>query len=113
MFADRINKSKGRETNKKPEPEKASISLSPESLLKFEGTYELHPSFHIEVSVLEDRIFAQATGQPQFEIFAESENTFFLKVVEAKMTFNKNPDGTIKSLTLFQGGQEIEGIKIK
>lgn len=112
LFADRINKSKGIETDKKPEPEKESIMLSTEILTKFEGTYELQPSFHIVVRSENNRIFAQATGQPEFEIFAESENTFFLKVVEAKVTFNKNPDGSIKSLTLFQGGQEMEGKKI-
>ncbi|MCR9182502.1 MAG: serine hydrolase [Flavobacteriaceae bacterium] len=113
LFADRINKSKGIETDKKPEPEKESITLAPEKLTEFEGTYELQPSFHIVVRSENNRLFAQATGQPEFEIFAESENTFFLKIVEAKVTFNKNPDGSIKSLTLFQGGQEMEGKKIK
>lgn len=112
LFADRINKSKGIETDIKPKPEKESIMLSTEILTEFEGTYELQPSFHIVVRSENNRIFAQATGQPEFEIFAESENTFFLKVVEAKVTFNKNPDGSIKSLTLFQGGQEMEGKKI-
>lgn len=113
LFADRINKSKGVETDKNPKPEKEAISLPKEILANYEGTYELQPSFQIVVTTQDNRIFAQATGQPQFELFAESENTFFLKVVEAKVTFNKNPDGSIKSLTLFQGGQEIEGIKIK
>ncbi|WP_188439247.1 serine hydrolase [Planktosalinus lacus] len=113
LFTDRINKSKGVETDKTPEPEKESISLPQEILASYEGTYELQPSFQIVVTTKDDRIFAQATGQPQFEIFAENENTFFLKVVEAKVTFNKNPDGTVKSLTLFQGGQEMEGKKIK
>lgn len=113
MFADRINKSKGVETDKKPNPEKEAVSLPKEILANYEGTYELQPSFQIVVTTQDNRIFAQATGQPQFEIFAENENTFFLKVVDAKVTFNKNPDGTVKSLTLFQGGQAIEGKKIK
>lgn len=113
LFADRINKSKGVETDKKPNPEKEAVSLPKEILANYEGTYELQPSFQIVVTTQDNRIFAQATGQPQFEIFAENENTFFLKVVDAKVTFNKNPDGTVKSLTLFQGGQAIEGKKIK
>jgi len=112
VFADRINKSNGVETDKKPEATKESIVLPAETLMKYEGTYELHPSFHLVITSQEDRIFAQATGQPQFELFAENENTFFLKVVEAKVVFNLNTDGTVKSLTLFQGGQEMEGNKI-
>lgn len=112
-FADRINKSKGVETDKEPTPEKETITLAPEVLLTYNGTYELHPSFQIVVTTQGNQLFAQATGQPQFELFAESENKFFLKVVEAKVTFNKKPDGSIKSLTLLQGGQEMEGVKIK
>lgn len=101
------------ETDKKPASEKESIALAPEVLLTYKGTYELHPSFKIVITTSGNQIFAQATGQPQFEIFAESEDTFFLKVVEAKIKFNKNPNGSIKSLTLIQGGQEQEGVKIK
>jgi hypothetical protein len=33
------------------------------------------------------RLFAQATGQEKFEIFAESETKFFLKVVDAQLEF--------------------------
>lgn len=112
-FSNRINKEIGVETDIQPESEKEAISVSNEILKTYEGTYQLHPSFHIEITTQNDRIFAQATGQQQFEIFAESENTFFFKVVEAKVVFNKTSDGNIKSLTLFQGGQELEGLKIK
>lgn len=113
LFVDRAFKSKGVETNKNPKPEKESIVFPEEILTNYEGTYELQPTFHIDITTKGNRIFAQATGQPQFEIFAESENTFFFKVVEATVVFNKNSDGSIESLTLFQGGQEIEGKKIK
>jgi len=112
-FADRINKSKGVETDKKPASERESITLAPEVLLPYTGIYQLLPSFQIEITSSGSQLFAQATGQPQFELFAESTETFFVKVVDAKVTFNKNPDGSIKSLTLFQGGQEMEGKKIK
>lgn len=112
LFSDRINKSKGVETEKKLKAEKESVSLPMEVLVQYEGTYELDPTFHIVVTTRENRIFAQATGQPEFEVFAESENTFFLKAVEAKVIFNKNPDGSVESLTLFQGGQQIKGIKL-
>ena len=76
------------------------------------GKYELQPGFVIEVTTKENQIFAQATGQPQFEIFAESEDTFFLKVVVAKMIFSKNKKGEVISLALHQGGQIMPGKKI-
>tara|TARA_R110000850_G_scaffold30630_1_gene84139 strand:+ start:10809 stop:12455 length:1647 start_codon:yes stop_codon:yes gene_type:complete len=113
LFADRINKSIGVETDIKPAAEREAITLAPEILNAYKGTYELQPTFHIKVRADGNRLFAQATGQPEFELFAEAEDTFFLKVVEAKVKFNKNPDGSIKSLTLFQGGQEMVGLKIE
>jgi hypothetical protein len=33
-------------------------------------------------------------------------------VVEAQITFNKDENGTVKSLTLLQGGQEMTGEKL-
>lgn len=113
LFIDRIRKSVGIETDKKPKSEMEAITLSPEILAKYEGVYELQHSFQIEIKIEEDRIFAQATGQPQIEIFAENEYSFFLKVVDAQIVFNLDADGSTTSLTLFQGGQEIKGEKIK
>lgn len=112
-FADRIVKSKGIETENKPAVEKESLSVSPTILATYKGTYELQPGFVIEVTTEDERIFAQATGQARFEIFAESPESFFLKVVPAKVIFKKDATGKTTGLTLFQGGQEIEGKKIK
>ena len=47
---------------------------------------------------------AQATGQPVFDIFPKSENEFYLKVVNAQLTFKKNDEGNVISVTLHQGG---------
>ncbi len=112
-FADRIIKNKGFEADIQPAIEKEAIAVSSEILATYTGTYELQAGFIIDVTTEADRIYAQATGQQKFEIFAESPETFFLKVVPAKVVFNKGANGKIESLTLFQGGQEIKGKKIK
>ena len=102
----------GVETDKKPEPEKVSITVDAEVLSQYIGKYELQPGFVIEITTKENQIFAQATGQPQFEIFAETEATFFFKVVPASMVFNKNDKDKVTSLTLHQRGQNMEAKKI-
>jgi CubicO group peptidase (beta-lactamase class C family) len=71
------------------------------------GEYELTPAFKITVTREAARLFAQATGQPRFEIFAQSESEFFLKVVDARITFLK--DGLI----LHQGGVDQKAKKVK
>ena len=48
----------------------------------------------------------QATGQPKFEIFAASDKEFFLKVVDAQITFVKDGQGNVAQLILHQGGAD-------
>ena len=52
----------------------------------------------------------QATGQGKFEMFAESANIFFLKIVDAKVEFIADPDGSITKMILHQNGDH-EGKK--
>jgi len=102
----------GIETDKIPSPEKAALSLSPEVLQQYIGKYELAPAFIIDVTTKENQIFAQLTGQPQFEIFAEKEDTFFFKVVEAQLVFDRNQEGKITGVTLNQGGRQMPAKKL-
>ena len=107
------NKSIGIETDKNPEPEKTAITVDAEILKQYIGKYELQSEFVIEIATKENQIFAQLTGQLQFEIFAKTETTFFFKVVPASIDFNKNDNGEVTSLTLHQGGQDIQAKKIE
>lgn len=113
IFKDRIAESKGVESDKKPNSEKPSMTLDAVTLQQYIGSYELQPGFVIDVSTKGSQIFAVATGQPQFEMFAEKIDSFFLKVVPASIDFNKDKNGVIVSLTLHQGGQDMIGKKIK
>jgi len=103
----------GNEIDKAPPAAQTEITLAPEILLQYVGKYELQPGFIIAITVSGNQIFAQATGQPQFEIFAESEDNFFLKVVPAKFVFSKDDNGKVNMATLHQGGQQMPGKKIE
>ena len=48
-------------------------------LQKYVGKYELSPVFHIQITAENSKLFAKATGQPKFELFASSETEFYLK----------------------------------
>lgn len=112
LYADRIEKSLGVETDKKPIQEKEAILLSPEILVHYVGVYELLPSFQIEIVLQENHLIAVTTGQEPIELFAETDNSFFIKEIAAQIVFNFNADGTVKSLTFSQAGNNMEGKKI-
>ncbi len=77
------------------------------------GQYELAPGFVVAISKEAQQLQAQATGQGKFDIFPKSENVFYYKVVNAQITFHKSDNGEVNRLTLLQGGQEIEGLRVK
>jgi len=54
-----------------------------------------------------------ATGRPPVQLFAETENSFFIKEMNAQIVFTLGTDGAIKSLPFSQGGNKMEGKKIK
>jgi CubicO group peptidase (beta-lactamase class C family) len=93
--------------------ERVEIALDPKILESYVGEYELAPTFKIKITHEGARLFAQATDQPRFEIFAEKEADFFLKVVDAQITFSKDEKGAVTSLILHQGGADQKAKKIK
>jgi len=90
-----------------PRPQRhAEVAVDSLVLARYVGDYELAPTFHIVITREAMHLFLQATAQPRFPIFAESDSTFFLTVVDAQITFR--PDG----LVLHQNGQHIPGRKL-
>lgn len=112
FYSDRINKSFGTETNEKLPSDKVAISLLPEIMNKYVGVYELQPSFLIEIEKQNDRIFAKTGGQQPVELFAETENSFFMKEINAQLVFYVDSNGIVKSVIFSQGGNKMEGKKI-
>lgn len=80
------------------------IKVDPKVLDAYVGKYQLAPNFVLTISREGDQLMAQATGQPQLTLFAESETTFFPKVVDLKITFVKDDTGKVTHLILHQGG---------
>ncbi len=96
-----------------PLPEKTrEIQLSEEILKRYVGMYELMPGFELTFTLEEGRLMTQATGQPKYEIFAESETKFFLKVTVASVEFLLDETGKANALILRQSGQEIKAPKL-
>ncbi len=89
-----------------------SIEVPEELLKKYSGKYELMPNFIIEIRAEKNRLFAQATNQPEFEIFPSSETKFYYKVVDAQIEFVKNDKGEIEKLILYQNGRVLPAKKI-
>jgi CubicO group peptidase (beta-lactamase class C family) len=79
----------------------------------YAGRYELGPSFDVTVTREGNSLMSQATGQGKFELFPESETTFFAKATELTVQFVKGADGNVTHFVLTQGGREQIAKKIE
>ncbi len=89
--------------------DRKEIELDPKILSAYTGAYALTPAFSITVTLEAGQLFVQATGQPKFPVFAESESKFFLKVVEAQVEFVTDASGAVTELILYQAGRQVRG----
>jgi CubicO group peptidase (beta-lactamase class C family) len=96
----------------KPIPSDDGIKLDRKILEVYEGVYEVTPEFSISVTIKNDRLFVEPTGQEGFEIFAESENKFFLKINDAQLEFVKDSSGKAAKVIIIQGGRRTEAKRI-
>ncbi len=88
-----------------PVPAKrVEIDVAADILATYVGEYELTPAFSLVVTLEDGALFLQATGQGKLPVFAESETKFFLKVVDAQVSFTKDDSGAVTGLILHQGG---------
>jgi len=88
--------------------EHKDIKVDPKILAQYVGTYSLEPNVYVTVTLEEDALMTQITGQPKFPLFAESETNFFLKVVDAQVEFVKDGQGKITHLIIHQGGRDVK-----
>ncbi|WP_422055391.1 serine hydrolase [Sphingomonas sp.] len=87
--------------------ERKAATVAPDQLDQYEGVYELAPTFAITMRVKDGKLMTQATGQQELELFAESKDRFFLKVVDAQVEFTRDASGKVTGLILHQGGRSM------
>jgi CubicO group peptidase (beta-lactamase class C family) len=94
-------------------PARRAAAVDPKVYDRLAGDYELAPDFIITILKRDDKLISQATGQPEVELFPESETRFFLKVVDAQVDFVLDASGRVTGLVLHQGGQDLPAKKIR
>lgn len=81
------------------------VSVDPAVLAAYQGVYEMSPKFSLTIRADGGRLFVRGTGQPEFELFAESENRFFMRFVDAQGAFLRDKDGAVDRLLWHQNGR--------
>jgi CubicO group peptidase (beta-lactamase class C family) len=91
-----------------------AVKMDPASFDALTGKYDYGEGKTILTVTREgDRLFAQLTGQPKFEIFPKSATEFYWKVVNAQITFVKDDTGKVTKVIHQQGGRRFEAPRVE
>jgi CubicO group peptidase (beta-lactamase class C family) len=90
--------------------EEVALELPEELLGRYVGAYDLRGS-EILIERKGKTLIARIAGQPDVELFARSQREFFLKVVQASITFQTDASGNATGLVLNQAGLTLEATR--
>jgi CubicO group peptidase (beta-lactamase class C family) len=101
-------------TPQAPTPvERRAVEVPVAVLERYVGTYELSPQLSLEVLMKDGVLHVHPTNQPTLRLWSENELNFFLREVDAQITFSRDAQGVATELVLQQGGQTLPGRKIR
>lgn len=83
-----------------------AIAMLPAQLDAYVGQYMLAPGVALNVFRRAGQLFAQATGQGAFPLFASAPDAFFARVAPITIDFERTADGKVGALTLHQNGHD-------
>jgi serine-type D-Ala-D-Ala carboxypeptidase/endopeptidase len=93
--------------------QRKEITVDPALFDRYTGRYQLAPTFILTVTRENDRLYLQATGQPKFQLFAETDRDFFLNEVDAQVTFVTDLAGRATKAILHQNGIDQDAKRIE
>ncbi|WP_431469219.1 serine hydrolase [Sphingosinithalassobacter sp. LHW66-3] len=82
------------------------------ALADYAGTYRLRPGLDVTVAVRDGRLHAALPGQPEVQLFAAEDGSFYPLVAPARFRFARDPSGAVTGMTLTQGERSATGARV-
>ncbi len=86
--------------------ERGGAPLAASSLQDYAGVYDLTPHSSLSISVVNDRLMSQASGQAVVPLEAQSGDVFALRGGDGRITFTRDASGAVAGLILYQDGRD-------
>ena len=96
-----------------PRP-RTAVELPASELPRYVGVYELAPGLELEVAMRDGALFGRSSaGGAAARLWPESGTEFFLKEVDAQLSFTRDAAGAVTGLVLHQFGRDRPGRKVR
>jgi hypothetical protein len=87
-----------------PPKKRTEVKVDPKVLEEYTGVFAITPQFALTITAEDGKLMVQATGQSKLALFPESKTKFFLRVVDAQISFVPDKNGKVNELILHQNG---------
>ena len=67
----------------------------------------------LEITLKDDALWVHPTNQATLRLWPETETDFFLKEVDAQLSFVRDAQGAVTAAVLHQGGQDQTAPKVR
>lgn len=88
-----------------PRP-RASITLPTSALAPYVGVYQFDESRQLDITMRDDVLWIRSTGGATVRLWAESGRDFFIREIDAQVTFAPDASGTVTGLVVHQYGRD-------
>ncbi len=92
-------------------PKKKSIPAA--EVARLAGRYQIVPQFILTIRADGEKLFVQATNQPENRVYPESATEWKLRGIEASLTFELPKKGKCTAVTLHQNGRDMRAPRMK
>lgn len=99
-------------TTKKTKVEKKEIKVPVEILKSYVGTYGVRPGRDVVITLEDNQLFGEPTGQSKAGFTPISNTRFYLERIDAEIEFNLDKSGAVTGLTLYKGGREMTATRL-
>jgi hypothetical protein len=67
------------------------------------------PKFSLDIRLENGQLVVHSPSRPKYQLFPESQNEFFAKVISTEFEFLRDDSGRVAHLVLHHGGEETRG----
>ncbi len=95
-------------------PARRTVALDLPTAQAAVGRYQLAPNFVLTVSLEDNRLYAQATGQSRFQLLQDARGELYGDVpADILLRLRRDDSGKVTGLTLFQGGAAMPAPRVE
>jgi hypothetical protein len=87
------------------------VKLDSATIDEYVGTYVVSPGAAFTVMRKGDQLLIQLTGQPAAPVFSSAKDEFYYKIVEARVSFQRDANGKVTGLILHQNGRDLPAVR--